>query len=129
MAFEVSCTDEVLRVALTGWDRLFAWRRSLVVDLASVRTAFVDARDALEADIDHRVSGFGTHDGLKRSDRRRVGTMLGRAVPGRQFWAVSSGAPTARLLLLDLDSGPFERVVLEVGDDVESHVLGAVRTR
>ena len=66
MAFEVACTSDAVRVELSGWDRLFTWRRSLVVDLATVRSAFIESRGALEADIDHRAAGFGTHNGGKR---------------------------------------------------------------
>lgn len=129
MAFEVSSTNDRLKVELTGWDRLLTWRRSLVIDLAAVGNAFVDARGALEAGVDHRASGFGTHDGRQRPGRRRVGTMLGRAVRGRQFWAASSGPLTTRLLVLELDFGLFERVVLEVDGDVGSQILAAVGTR
>ena len=129
MAFEVSCTSEVLKVELSGWDRLFTWRRSLVVDLATVRAAFIERRGVLEADIDHRATGFGTNIGGKRPGRRRVGTMLGRAVIGSQFWAASSGSSTVRLLVLDLESGPFARVVLEVGGDVEACVIASVPAR
>ena len=126
VAFEVACASDAVRVELSGWDRLFTWRRSLVVDLATVRSAFIKDRGALEADIDHRAVGFGTHNGGKRPGRRRVGAMLGRGVPGRQFWAVSAGAPTVRLLVLEPESGPFARVVLEAGADVESCVIAAV---
>lgn len=118
-----------MRVELSGWDRLFTWRRSLVVDLATVRSAFIESRGALEADIDHRAAGFGTHNGGKRPGRRRVGAMLGRGVPGRQFWAVSAGAPTVHLLVLEPESGPFARVVLEAGADVESRVIAALSAR
>jgi hypothetical protein len=123
VAFEVTCTSGVVRVELRGWDRLFTWRRSLVVDLATVRSASIESRGVLEAEIDHRAAGFGTHNGGKRPCRRRVGTMLGGAVRGRQFWAVSSGSSTVRLLVLDLESGPFARVVLEVDGDVEACVM------
>jgi hypothetical protein len=126
VAFEVACASGAVRVELSGWDRLFTWRRSLVVDLATVRAAFIDSRGALETDIDHRAAGFGTHNGGKRPGRRRVGAMLGRGVSGRQFWAVSAGAPTAHLLVLEPESGPFARVVLEADADVESCVIAAV---
>jgi len=126
VAFEVACASDALRVELSGWDRLFTWRRSLVVDLATVRSAFVESRGELESDIDHRAAGFGTHNGGKRPGRRRVGVMLGRGLPGRQFWAVSAGAPSVQLLVLEPESGPFARVVLEAGADVESRVIAAV---
>lgn len=32
MAFEVSSTNDRLKVELTGWDRLLTWRRSLVIE-------------------------------------------------------------------------------------------------
>lgn len=126
VSFELACASGAVRVELSGWDRVFTWRRSLVVDLATVRSAFTESREALEVDIDHRSAGFGTHNGGKRPGRRRVGAMLGRGVPGRQFWAVTAGAPTVRLLVLEPESGPFARVVLEAGADGESCVMAAV---
>lgn len=129
VAFEVICTSRALRVELSGLDRLLTWRRSLVVELAAVSAAFIDSRSTLEADVDHRVAGFGTHNGGRRPGRRRVGTMLGRAVVGPQFWAASSGPSTSRLLVLDLESGPFARMVLEVDGDVEACVIAAVPAR
>ena len=94
VAFDVTCTGSALTVELSGWDRLFTWRRSLVVDLAAVRSAVIESRGTIEAEIDHRAAGFGTHNGGTRPGRRRVGVMLGRGVAGRQFWAVSAGAST-----------------------------------
>ncbi len=129
VAFTVTCTDDAVRVGMSGWDRLATWRRAVIVDLASVRGAFIESRGVLEADIDHRSAGFGTHDGAGRPGRRRVGTMLGRGVQGPQFWAVSAGPPTMRLLVLDLQSGPFTRVVLEVDADVAASVIAAVPSR
>jgi hypothetical protein len=129
VAFEVTCSGDALRVELTGLDRFLTWRRSLVVELAAVRSVVVKDRGVLETDIDHRVAGIGTHNGGKRAGRRRVGVMLGRSVAGRQFWAVRSGVPTTRLLVLDLEAAQFARVVLEAGADVEACVTGAVATR
>lgn len=129
VAFDVTCAGNALTVELSGWDRLFAWRRSLVVDLTTVRSAVIESRGTIEAEIDHRAAGFGTHNGRARPGRRRVGVMLGRGVAGRQFWAVSSGAPTVRLLVLDLESSQFARLVLEVGADIEACVTAAVTTR
>ena len=120
MAFKVTCENGVLRIGLSGWDRLMTWRRALHIDLSTVRSASVEERALLEAGVDHRSAGTGTHDGRRRPGRRRVGSMLGRGVQGSQFWAVSSGPPTARLLVLDLQSGPFARVVLEADARVEA---------
>jgi hypothetical protein len=129
VAFDVTCVGNALTVELSGLDRLFAWRRSLVVDLATVRSAGIESRGTIEAKIDHRAAGFGTHNGRTRPGRRRVGVMLGRGVAGYQFWAVSSGGPTVRLLVLDLESSQFARLVLEVGADIEACVAAAVATR
>jgi hypothetical protein len=126
VAFEVACASGAVRVELSGWDRLFTWRRSLVVGLAIVHSAFIESHGALEADIDHRATGFGAHNGAKRPGRRRVGAMLGRGVPGRQFWAVSAGAMTTHLLVLESESGAYARVVLEAGADVQPYVIAAV---
>jgi hypothetical protein len=124
--FTVTCTDDAVRVGISGWDRVVTWRRVLTVDLATVCSAFIESRGVLEAHIDHRVAGFGTHDGAGRPGRRRVGTMLGSGVQGPQFWAVSAGPSTMRLLVLDLQSGPFTRVVLHVDADVAASVIAAV---
>jgi hypothetical protein len=72
VAFEVACASGAVRVELSGWDRLFTWRRSLVVGLATVQSAFVESHGALEADIDHRAAGLGAHNGAKRPGRRPV---------------------------------------------------------
>ena len=61
---------------------------------------------------DHRVAGTGAHDGGTRPNRRRVGTMLGRDVVGKQFWAVPSGEQDQQLLVLDLHEGEFSRAVV-----------------
>ncbi len=42
--------------------------------------------------------------------------MLGRGVPGKQFWAVQAGPGGTQLIVLDLINHRFERAVLEVDD-------------
>lgn len=129
MAFAVTCADGALRIDLSGWDRLLTRRRMLTVDLGAVSAARIEQRVTLEAAIEHRVTGVGTHDGRRRPGRRRVGRMLGRGVSGEQFWAVSAGA-TDRLLVLDVSSGAFVRVVVDVGGgEVERCVMAAVVPR
>lgn len=52
------------------------WRRRVEFDLATVMRATVVQRAALEDLIDHRALGCGSHNGRKRPNRRRLGTML-----------------------------------------------------
>ncbi|MCB0994508.1 MAG: hypothetical protein KDB21_05420 [Acidimicrobiales bacterium] len=119
MAFRIEVADDCLTVWLSGWDRLMNGRRRLRFESSAVRRVSVDARGPLEDEVEHRALGVGTHDGAKRPGRRRVGSMIGRAVVGRQFWAVGAGPPSTRLLVLDLGLPPFARAVLEV-DDVDA---------
>lgn len=116
VAFRVEWTGSVLRVELDGWDRLFNWRRVVEIDRATVAKAAVARRDELEAEIHYRQSGFGTHAGERYPGRRRVGTQLGRAVVGKQFWAVARGVPELPLLVLDLVDHEFARAVIAVRD-------------
>lgn len=116
MAFAVAVTDDEVRVDLTGWDRMHCWRRRQVFARSLIRAARVDGRGPLEERIQHRAWGYGTHDGGKRPGRRRVGSMLGPAARGAQFWAVSAGPADATLLVLELAGGSFVRAVLEVDD-------------
>lgn len=114
MAFRVEWTGNALRVELDGWDRLFNWRRVVEIDRASVAKAAVAPRGKLEPDIHYRQLGFGTHAGERYPGRRRVGTQLGRAVVGKQFWAAARGGPELPLLVLDLVDHEFKRAVLAV---------------
>lgn len=92
------------------------WRRNLEFDLDIVTTVGVEERTSLEDSIDHRALGCGTHNGTKRPNRRRVGTMLGREVDGKQFWAVAASRGTVSLLVLSLRDSDFKRAVLMVED-------------
>jgi hypothetical protein len=92
------------------------WRRNVGFDLDTVTTVGVQERASLEGSIDHRALGWGTHNGAKRPNRRRVGTMLGRGVVGKQFWAVAASRETDPLLVLDLHDGEFRRAVMMVKD-------------
>ncbi len=130
MAFAVEHGPAAVEVTLSGFDRMMAWRRRVRIPVEQVVGATVADRGSLEQSIDHRALGIGTHTGARRPGRRRVGTMLGRAVPGKQFWAVAAGPPTTPLLVLDLDPpvGPFERAVLECDEpDRALERLGASR--
>lgn len=104
------------------------WRRSVLFDMRDVLTVEADERQALEALVDHRELGCGTHNGAKRPNRRRVGTMLGRGLAGKQFWAVTASHPNATLLVLGLRNGEFVRAVLMV-EDPQAIVAEVKRTR
>ena len=119
MGFDVRVSQHEVTVALNGLDRVMNWRRSVQFDLEDVVKVSVVERSSLEELIQHRALGWGTHNGEKRPNRRRVGTMLGRDVAGKQFWAVPAGEASTRLLVLDMSTGNFTRAVLEV-DDPES---------
>lgn len=116
MAFQFEWTGSTVRVVLTGWDRLYNWRRTVEIDRAHVAKAAVVQRQELESRIDHRQLGVGTHAGARYPGRRRVGTMLGRGVVGKQFWAAARSGPELPLLALDLIDHEFVRAVLAVGD-------------
>lgn len=116
MAFVVDTSGERVEVRLTGWDRAMNWRGSIVFDLSAVTRAAVEDRASLEALIDHRSMGCGTHNGAKRPNQRRIGTMLGRGVTGNQFWAVPAGGGTDPLLVLELHDHEFVRAVLAAND-------------
>ncbi|MGE3621370.1 MAG: hypothetical protein AB7L84_13000 [Acidimicrobiia bacterium] len=116
MAVRAELRGSALHVGLTGWDRAMAWQRSVEVDRAQVVQASVERRGAVEPAVDHRVRGIGPHDGAGRPGRRRVGTMLGRAVPGPQFWAVPASGPDLPVLVLDLSGHALARVVLSLDD-------------
>jgi len=119
MSFIVRSAGASVGVELSGWDRAMNWTRQIDFDAATIGAVSVVERSSLEPMIDHRELGCGTHNGAKRRGRRRIGTMLGRGVSGKQFWAVRAGLASARLLVLDLHDHTFRRAVLEV-DDPES---------
>lgn len=116
MAFSITTTDAAITVELRGWDRTMNGRRRLEFGLDTVSAASVHARAGLEALIDHRALGCGTHNGSKRPGRRRIGTMLGRGVAGKQFWAARKGSGSTELLVLDLVGQTFARAVLEIDE-------------
>ncbi|MCB9390934.1 MAG: hypothetical protein H6512_15630 [Acidimicrobiia bacterium] len=112
----MSIRDDSVLVVLNGWDRILNWRRAIEFKSDTITAVRLADRAALELLIDHRAFGWGTHDGSKRPGHRRVGTMLGRGVPGKQFWAVGAGSSTTQLVVLDLQHHEFARAVLEVHD-------------
>ncbi len=116
MGFNVRISHDDVSIELSGLDRAMNWRRSIQFDLADVVKVSVVERSSLEELIEHRALGWGTHNGEKRPNRRRVGTMLGRDVVGKQFWAVPAGEGSTRLLVLDMSSGDYARSVLEIDD-------------
>ena len=116
MAARVRLGETAITVELTGWDRIMNWRRQVRIDRHRITSVEVQERYSLESVIDHRVLGFGSHIGFKRPTRRRVGTMLGRAVTGKQFWAVPASPRDEQLLVIDLDDPEFGRAVLSVDD-------------
>lgn len=116
MGFCVSVEQRAVIVELSGWDRLMNWRRQIEFGMETISDASVASRAELESMIDHRALGCGTHNGSKRPGRRRIGTMLGRGVAGKQFWAANAGPGSAELVVLDLAGHVFSRAVLEVDD-------------
>lgn len=114
VAVKVNVRNDGVHVDLSGGDRLMCWRTNVVFDSANVASARTLDRSSLESFIDHRNSGRGTHDGSQRPNRHRIGSMLGRGVAGKQFWAVPAGPSDARLLVLDLHDHEFARAVLAI---------------
>ncbi len=114
MAIDVKLLDDRVVIALSGWDRLMCWRSKVVIDRSSITSAHTADRSSLERLIDHRSWGRGTHDGSQRPNRHRVGSMIGRDVTGKQFWAAPAGPPSAQLLVLDLRDHEFARAVLAI---------------
>ena len=110
--FDVVADDDAITVVLRRFARIMNWRRTVVVERSSIVATTVAERGELEPLIDHRWLGFGTHDGDRRPGRTRIGTMLGRGVPGKQFWAVSAGRPETELLVVDLRTHEFDRLVV-----------------
>lgn len=119
VAFDISTNHDVVVVELRGWDRAMNGRRRVEFEPATITSVSVADRAALEPLIDHRALGCGTHNGSKRPGGRRIGTMLGRGVPGKQFWAVRAGPSTSRLVVLHLVGHEFQRAVIEVDDPDE----------
>lgn len=124
MAFRFEWTDSTLRVVLSGWDRMYNFRRIVEIDRANIAKAAVIQRHELESSIDHRQLGIGTHAGERYPGRRRVGTHLARGVLGPQFWATARSGPELPLLVLDLINHKFARAVLAVNDP---DVIDAIR--
>lgn len=116
MGFPVELVDRALVVHLSGLDLALNWRRRVELDVVNVSHVLAERRGALEEHLDHRACGSGTHDGSNRPNRRRVGTMLGRDIPGKQFWAVRAGPASAILVVLELRESAFVRAVLMVDD-------------
>jgi len=119
VAVLIEANGAAVTVELSGWDRVMNWRRRVQFESGTIATVSVVDRSSLEQMIDHRALGWGTHNGLKRPGRRRIGSMLGRGVSGKQFWAVQPGPGSLPLVVLDLNDHEFQRAVLEV-DDPES---------
>lgn len=117
MGFDVALSPQSLVVELTRWDSAANLRRRLDIDLGTIEDVGVEPRAGLERLIDHRVLGIGAHVGERRPNRRRVGTMLGRGVSGKQFWAVPASEGSRRLVVVDLSpESEIRRLVLAVDD-------------
>lgn len=116
MALEFDVDGGGLRIELSGLDRAFGWRRTVVADQGEIVDAWATIRGALEPSIDRRLLGRGPHDGAFRPGRRRVGSMLGRGIGGRQFWAMPASGPELPILVLDLRDHEFLRIVAAVDD-------------
>ena len=120
MGFNVGLVPGSVIVELTGWDMVANMRRRVEVDVTQILDVSVKRRADVEELIDHRMLGVGMHMGKKRPNRRRVGTMLGRGVSGKQFWAVPSSDGSRSLLVVDLSTNNgFQRVVLAVADPAD----------
>lgn len=91
MAFTVEVGESAVIVELTGWDRLMNGIQQVIIDKSQIMGAESTERGALESSITHRALGCGTHNGAKRPNKRRVGTMLGSGLAGSQFWATAKG--------------------------------------
>ena len=129
MGFRVLISTSVL-VESTGRDRLLTGRRRIEFDAPSIQAVDIRLRSELEATIDHRSYGIGTHDGAARPDRRRVGSMYGRGVAGKQFWAVAASPGSTPLVVVDLRHGEFSRAVLMVDDpQATADAITAIVTR
>ncbi len=59
MAFQFEWSGRTLRVVLSGWDRIFTFRRVVEFDRANIARASVISRHELESRIDHRQLGIG----------------------------------------------------------------------
>jgi hypothetical protein len=116
MPFEIDTADGGLRIELSGLDRGFNWRNSVIVEPNAIAGAWATLRGALEPALDRRILGRGPHDGAFRPGRRRVAAVLGRGVDGKQFWAMRAGGTDMPLLVLDLRDHEFLRVVAAVDD-------------
>jgi hypothetical protein len=116
MAFVISADGAAVAIELSGWDRAMNLRRRIGFDATTIKAVSIADRSSLESAIDHRALGCGTHNGSKSPGQRRIGTMLGRGVPGKQFWSVRAGPGSSTLVVLDLVDHEFQRAVLEVDD-------------
>jgi len=90
------------------------WRRSVVFPLADVIAVDVEDRSLMEERIKHRALGCGTHNGEKRPNRKRVGSMLADGLAGKEFWAATAGSGVDPLLVLKLRNSDFVSAVLTV---------------
>ena len=92
MGFSVSRCDDAVVVILevSGEDRMMNRRGRLAPPLADVSDARAEEHPRLEALIDHRSIGIGTHLGQEHPNRRRVSS-IGPWRPDNQFWEVAAG--------------------------------------
>ena len=101
MSFAIHHDASDLVVRLGGHNRLFCGRSEVRVTLVGVSATRSADRREFERRLDHRVAGYGPHQG---EQRRRVGTFMGRDVGGRpQFWAVRAATPRSK-------RGPAQKV-------------------
>lgn len=114
MGFAVEVDDDEVRIRLGGIDRLLCWRREVRVPRSSITAVDVTSRAEVEARLDHRLCGVGSHDGSRGTGRRRVGLFQGRdAGGGRQLWAV--GSEDDQVVVVDAEGTDVARVVLPAG--------------
>lgn len=112
MSFQVNTTADRLVVSLRGFDRLLCWRRAVSLPFAAITAVRRVDRAEVEATLDHRLFGVGSHRGDRHQGRRRVGAFMGReTAAGCQFWAVGQGQRT--VLAIQSDNAQWQRLVLD----------------
>ncbi len=122
VAIRVEIDDSEIVLRLSGVD-LLTFRRVVRVPRECITDVGVARRGDLEPHIEHRISGLGSHYGTRFPNRRRVGPMMRRGVPGTEFWAVERGSDDQELVVCSLDGHRYARLVLGIDDDAVRRAL------
>ncbi|MEV4200040.1 hypothetical protein [Micromonospora globbae] len=121
MAVHLAVDPQRLVVRLSGMDRLWALSAGVVVPTAAV----TGVRAVSRAEAVARGGGWRL-PGAHLPGVLRVGTFVSRST-GRSFWCVHRAE---RVLLVELDGEPYDRLVLEVEDpDEVSRAVARARFR